>query len=190
MQSTANSPFVIRNPEVSQAFYGKFKNLPEYYKVKIDKLSEFYLSLLIPDNTNAAIGVSARIIKLDSPDSDVKMFLNGNKTEWKEYYEEFAGDFYLQGPEGTKIFRPGEYLIEITAERNEGKYVVVVGKKESFPLNEAMKMILSLPKLKTVFFEEPIYMISSGIVGKLMASLFLFLLLLILMSLRKRKERD
>jgi len=187
--SSSNYPIIINNYDVSQAFYGIFKNSPEYYKVNVKQLSDFHISLLVPDNSNAAVGVSAKVIALNSTDSDTKIFLNGNKSEWKVYYEEFAGDFYLQGPEGERYLKPGEYLIEVSAEKNEGKYVLVVGQKESFPVGEAIRMILSLSKLKLVFFEEPIYMLAAGILGKLMASLLLFLLLLALMSLRKIREK-
>lgn len=189
MQSTYASPFIIDNQDISQAFYGILKDKPEYYKVKIDQRSDLYLSLLVPDNINAAVSVSARVFKLNSSDEEIKIFLNGDRSLWKSYFEEFAGDFYLQGPDGARILKPGEYLIEITSNANEGKYVLVVGQKESFPLNEAMKMILNLPKLKLDFFEEPIYMLAGGIVGKLFSALLLFILLLILMSLRKVREK-
>ena len=48
---------------------------------------------------------------------------------------------------------------------------------------------MSLPKLKMSFFEEPLYMLASGILGKTFSALALFLLLLVLMSLRKRREK-
>jgi hypothetical protein len=188
-KNTSVSPILIQNPEISQAFYGILKNNPEYYKIKIEKPSIVYFGLLVPDNNNASIGLSAKMIKLNSPDSDIKMYLNGNKTNWENYYEEFAGDFYLKGPEETKYLRTGEYLLEITSENNIGKYVITVGQQESFPLNEAMKTIMSLPKLKMEFFEEPVYMLASGILGKTISALYLFLLLLVLMSLRKRREK-
>lgn len=189
IKNTAISPILIDKPEISQAFYGILKNNPEYYKIKIEKPSIIYFGLLVPENNNASIGLSAKMIKLNSPDSDIKMYLDGNKTNWENYYEEFAGDFYFKGPEETKYLRTGEYLIELTSENNAGKYVLTVGQQESFPLDEAMKTILSLPKLKMEFFEEPIYMFASGILGKTFSALALFLLLLILMSLRKGKEK-
>jgi hypothetical protein len=187
-KNTAISPILIEKPEISQAFYGILKNKPEYYKIKIEKPSIIYFGLLVPENNNASLGLSAKLIKLDSPDSDIKMYLDGNKIIWESYFEEFAGDFYLKGPEETKYLRKGEYLLEITSEDNVGKYVLTVGQDESFPLNEAMKTIISLPKLKIGFFEEPVYMLASGILGKILAALDLFLLLLVLMSLRKVRE--
>ncbi len=189
VKSTAVSSILIDKPEISQAFYGMLKNNPEYYKIKIEKPSIIYFGLLVPENNNASIGLSAKMIKLNSPDSDIKMYLDGNKTSWENYYEEFAGDFYLKGPEETKYLRAGEYLMEITSEDNVGKYVLTVGQQELFPLNEAMKTIISLPKLKMEFFEEPVYMLASGILGKTFSALALFLLLLILLSLRKRREK-
>ncbi len=188
IKTSSISPILIENPDISQAFYGIFKDTPEYYKLKIENPSIIYFGLLVPDNNNASIGLSAKMIKLNSPDSDIKMYLDGNRAIWESYYEFFAGDFYLKGPEENKYVKTGEYLIEITSEDNVGKYVLTVGQEESFPLNEAMKTIMSLPKLKIGFFEEPVYMLASGILGKTLAALALFLLLLILMSLRKRRE--
>jgi hypothetical protein len=188
LNNSSNTPIVIENPDISQAFYGEFKSTPEYYKVKINEPSVLYLSLLVPDNNHSAINVSAKVIKLNSADSNIKISLDGTKTVWESYYEPFAGDFYLQGPEASEFVRPGEYLITVTSDNNLGKYTLVIGQKESFPLDEAVKTILNLPRLKLDFFEEPIYMLTAGILGKIMASLFLFLLLLILMSLRKVRE--
>jgi len=189
IKTSSISPILIENPDISQAFYGMLKNNPEYYKIKIEESSIIYFGLLVPDNNNASIGLSAKMIQLNSPDSNIKMYLNGDKTLWESYYEFFAGDFYLKGPEETKYLKPGEYLLEITSNDNIGKYVLTVGQKESFPIGEAMRTIMSLPKLKLFFFEESIYMLSSGVLGKLISTLYLFLLLLILMSLRKIREK-
>lgn len=187
-QSTEKTPYLIEDINISQAFYGELKNKPEYYKVNIDKPSILYVGLLVPDNKNASKDLSLKIIKLNSPDSDIKLFLNGTILVWEKYYEPFAGDNYLKGPEETKYLRTGEYLIEVTSKDNIGKYSLVVGQEESFPLGKTIRMMIDLPKLKMVFFEEPFYMLYSGILGKLMTALFLFLLLLSMMSLRKVKE--
>ena len=189
LANSHDSPIVVSNPEISQAFYGTLKNKPEYYEIKLDEPAVVYLNLLTPDNIDAAVNTSARVFKLNSSDSDIKAFLNGKRFNWESYYEDFAGDYYMKGPESSTYLKTGKYLVEITSEKNDGKYVLVVGQKESFPLNEAMSMVLNLPKLKLVFFEEPVFMLASGIIGKLIASLFLFLLLLALMSLRKVREK-
>jgi hypothetical protein len=188
LANSYDTPIVINNPDISQAFYGTLKNKPEYYKITLDNPSILYLSLLVPDNKDAGINVTGRVFKLNSSDNNIQVFLNGNNSKWESYYEDFAGDFYLQGPDASTYLRKGDYIVEVSSEKNEGKYVLVVGQKESFPLDEAMKMIINLPKLKMEFFEEPWFMLASGIIGKLLASLFMFLLLLCLMSLRKARE--
>jgi hypothetical protein len=188
INTTSKTPIVIEKPEISQAFYGILKNSPDYYKIVITEPSIVYFNLLIPDNNNASIGLSAKMIKLNSPDSDIKMTLDGEKTIWEDYYEFFFGDYYLKGPEETKYLRTGEYLIEINSIGNTGKYVLSVGEKEYFPLNETMRAIFTFPKLKLFFFENPFYMLSSGILGRLLSVTALFMLLLTLMGLRKKRE--
>jgi hypothetical protein len=167
MVSTIDTPFVISKPDISQAFYTQFKNSnADYFKVTLSTEQSLYLGLLTPDNSEAAKEVSAIVIKLNSPDSDVKMSLDGKDFVWKKYHEDYAGDNYWQGPDLTKILPAGEYLINISAKDNAGKYVLVVGQTESFPFGEAMKTLYNLPDLKMGFFGTSFLTIFSGIIGK------------------------
>ncbi|MCX5634230.1 MAG: hypothetical protein NTW55_00080, partial [Planctomycetota bacterium] len=65
--------------------------------------------------------------------------------------EPFVGDEYWQGPEFVQHQPQGSYLVKVYAPDNRGKYVLVVGQAESFPLNESLKLFVSLPQLKHYF---------------------------------------
>lgn len=178
--NSEQNPFVINNPDISQAFYGEFKNNePEYFRVTLPQEMSFYLSLLVPDNQNASKEVSAIMIKLNSPESSIPLSLSGKNFDWKKYYEEFAGDNYLQGPSEEKILPAGEYLIKVESKDNVGKYVVVIGKIESFPFMESVKTIFALPDLKMEFFETSFFSVFSGIIGKGLLILIVIIIILI-----------
>ena len=178
--STIESPFIISNPEISQAFYGQFKNdNSEYYKVTLSSEQNLYLNLLTPDNDESAKDVSLTVIKLASPDSDIKMSLDGKNFVWEKYYEDYAGDNYWMGPNTKKILPAGDYLINVSAEDNLGKYVLVVGQTESFPFGEAMKTLYNLPDLKMGFFDTSFFTIFSGIIGRYLLYSVISLILII-----------
>ncbi|MEI8339036.1 MAG: hypothetical protein WCF94_00015 [bacterium] len=180
--STIDIPFVIQTPDISQAFYGQFKEAKaEYYKVTLPAEQNLYLSLLTPDNTEAAKEVSAQVIKLNSPDSDIKMSLNGQKFTWKKYYEDYAGDNYYQGPSLEKKLPAGDYLITVTAKDNVGKYVLVTGKTEAFPFKEAVKTLFALPSLKMGFFGTSFFSVFAGIIGKYLLYSLIGLLVIVLL---------
>lgn len=182
MLSTIDAPFIISNPDISQAFYGQLKNpSADYFKVTLNTEQSLYLGLLTPDNNESAEEVSAMVIKLNSPDSDIKMSLGGKDSNWEKYYEDYAGDSYWQGPDAKKLLPAGDYLITISAKDNIGKYVLVIGQTESFPFAEAMKTLYNLPDLKMGFFGTSFLTVFSGIIGKyLLYSLIGIIVILIL----------
>jgi len=137
----------VKNPEVSQAFYGELKGQPEYYKISSDTDFQFYLQITAPDIKDARTDFVFEVYK----DYNVYFTLNGSEYNWTKFHEEFANDDYLSGPEYDRQVPPGDYLIKVFNKDNAGKYVLVVGKKESFPLGESLGTIMSLPKLKVYF---------------------------------------
>jgi hypothetical protein len=59
----------------------------------------------------------------------------------------------------------GEYNIKVFNSNNKGKYVLVVGDKEEFPLKEVLKALIVIPQLKVQFFEKSIFTIFLNKVG-------------------------
>jgi len=148
--SSADNPFVINNPEISQAFYGMLKGQPDYYTISETEGFELYLQILAPDVSNARTDFVAEIV------FDDKIIILKKNESWDKFYEEFAGDNYLNGPETELSTEPGKYVIKVSNTGNEGKYVLVVGKIESFPFNEIIKTYINLPRLKMYFEKSPL----------------------------------
>lgn len=146
-QISQANPILVKNPEISQAFYAELRGQPEYYTVSSDKEFNLYVRILSPKIADAKKDFLVEI----SRDADVIAVLNGSNYDWTEFYEPFVGDEYWQGPEFVQHQPQGSYLVKVYAPDNSGKYVLVVGQAESFPLNESLKLFVSLPQLKHYF---------------------------------------
>ena len=167
-------PYQIKNPEVSQAFYGKLKRTAEYYLISEEKPFNLYIQILSPDIENAKKDFLVELYL----NNTLITVLNGTEHNWTLFHEEFAGDTYWQGPEFEKKASSGNYLIKISNENNEGKYVLVVGRLESFPFKEIINAYMTIPKLKTDFFNKPAIYSLFNLMG-----LFLLVLLIIIAAI-------
>jgi hypothetical protein len=156
----------VENPGVSQAFYGTLIGSPVNYHISSPVPFRLYVSLLVPDIEGVDKDISAAISKegADGPYTDLS-FLDGTQHEWTRYFEDFAGDYYWQGPEKTIDAEAGEYTVMVFSQDNQGKYVFVVGEKESFPLSEMIRTIGVLPSLKMDFFGKPWYLAFYNLTG-------------------------
>lgn len=146
-----DNPIIIKKPEISQAFYGQLQGKPVYYMIESPKEFRLYVNILIPDNPGENQLVYAKI--LDDKGKTIKELGPG---EWKPYFEEFGGDYYLKGPEFNETIPAGKYYIMVFNEQNKGKYVLAVGDIEAFPADEALKAIILLPILKASIFNVPL----------------------------------
>mgnify|MGYP001204036242 CR=1 FL=1 len=156
----------IKNPEVSQAFYGTMNGGPAHYRIVSTEPFELYASLLVPDVKGMAKDVSAEI-KCTRADGVTDVFvMDGRKSDWMPFHEKFANDDYFQGPEFKKSAAPaGTYDIKICRPNNVGRYVFVVGQAEAFPPGEALKAVWLIPQLKMKFFDKPFYLIFWSRIG-------------------------
>ena len=142
-------PWIIKNPEISQAFYGNLKGIPDYYIINSDKEFELYVGILSPDINRADKDFSVEIYSKEG-----NYTLNGLNFTWKSFYEEFGGDNYFSGPEIDKNVSAGEYIIKVYSPDNQGKYSLAIGKIESFTFSETIKTYIKLPLMKSQFFEK------------------------------------
>lgn len=162
----------VENPEVSQAFYGELTGEPAYCRIESEEAFKLYVGILVPDLEGIHKNVSVEITKHhvhagDAPEheEEMHMLLNGMEHEWTRWYEPFGGDWYWEGPElrsnppeeelpdGVQVSE-GTYTVKVFSPDNEGKYVLVVGEREEFPLSEMVQTLFVLPKLKAEFFER------------------------------------
>lgn len=189
---------LVENPEVSQAFYGELKGQSDYYQIQVDQPIKLYVGILVPDVENIGKDVSVEISK----DDEFYYLLDGANFEWQAYYEEFAGDDYFEGPElsaGEEDGLPqgveaeaGTYVLKVFSPDNQGKYVLVVGEKEEFPLNEMINTLVSLLRLKKFFDKSPWQVLTAPIVLRFLVLplISLIALVLIIFFLVRRKRRN
>ncbi|MFA5992852.1 MAG: hypothetical protein WC796_04050 [Candidatus Pacearchaeota archaeon] len=185
--SSAQTPFPVYNPEVSQAFYGELKGNPDYYSIDSNSTFQLYLGILSPVISNTTINFSAEVYF----NNNLIYSLNGNDFNWSVFYEEFGGDNYFKGPEFDRQVIAGSYLVKVSGKDNQGKYVLAVGKKEKFPLGEMIHTVVSLPKLKKDFFGKSVLTSYFNILGFFMlvfVIIFLAILLVVVLIIGKLKE--
>jgi len=177
----------IRNTDVSQAFYGELDGRPQEFILTLQDKPDLYLGLLVPDIANIKTDISLVLAGEGN-----EYVLDGLQYTWEYFYEEYAGDGYLQGPELTKALPRGKYTIKVYSPRNLGKYVLVVGKKEVFSPSEIWNMVKSLPYLKIKFFNKSVLHVFDGKVGKaelIIVVVIIGLFMLIVVRFRKRSRR-
>ncbi len=183
---------IIRNPEVSQAFYGELKGKHDHYNIIEEEGFDLYVSILVPDLPGIGKDVSVAIEPIDEIDNNFIYFLNGTDFQWERYYEEFGGDWYYQGPDIKASVEPGGYDIHVMSTDNLGKYVLVLGQIESFPLDELINTIFTMPSLKQDFFEKPAYTAYFNLIGLFIFGpviLVLVILVMIFLFFRKKMKR-
>ena len=146
------SVIAIDKPDISQAFYGELKNGPASFSIHLDKAMDLYVSILVPDVPDVARDKSVWI-KYDDNGKDTMFWnLDGKNFAWRPMNEQFGGDNYFQGPEITKTAQAGDYFLTVFNPGYTGKYVLMVGQKESFSVTEIVNTIFTLPSLKKDFF--------------------------------------
>ncbi|MBM3295914.1 MAG: hypothetical protein FJY82_15575 [Candidatus Aminicenantes bacterium] len=123
-------------------------------RIRSEAPFRLYVNVLVPDLAGIDKDVSAEIFRENEELGNSILKLDGPSFSWKPFFEPFAGDRYFMGPEEDRDIEAGTYWIRVTSPDNAGKYVLAVGKKESFPPGKILKTIALLPKLKKDFFEK------------------------------------
>ncbi len=165
------NPMMIHKPEVSQVFYGELTGEPDYYALYSETEFTLYLQILSPKIQNTEKDFSAEVSK----GIQQVGLLNGPDSSWTEFYEPFAGDDYWRGPEYQEPHAQGQYLIKIYSPDNKGKYALVVGQVESFPIEEWGKLILAMPRLKS-YFGKSVWLSFFNLIGLFFLVLIAFIL--------------
>lgn len=147
----------VQSPEISQAFYATLDGTPDQYIIKAAGEFELYLNLLVPDQPQAGKDFCAAVFQATPGGNFHLLFvLDGAAHPWSKFYEPFAGDRYLKGPEHSETVPAGSYRIQVSSPDNRGKYVLAVGRKEKFTAADYVAMIAVLPELKKFFGKSPL----------------------------------
>jgi hypothetical protein len=161
-------PVTIDDPFHAQAFYGELHGRPHSFSVSSDSTFHLYLRIMEPDIDWALndfmFSVCRRI-----QDTCIKIYASLPHSSWDLYVDDYFNNRYLLGPEfrqyskqkkmllkiGQKL-PAGDYSIIVSNPKNNGKYVLVVGREERWPRNEVLNtMALYIPM--KLFHEEPVY---------------------------------
>ena len=178
----------VIEPEISKAYYGQLTGEAVTYTINSDKDFKLYVNLLVPQTPEAKPNISATILRENS----LVAKLDGKAFQWIEYYEEFAGDDYLKGPEFSQEVPAGEYQITVSSPDNQGPYVIAIGDIESFPLQEIVSATQSLPQIKREFFHKSAWSILNSRIGEFMSMAivaFIIIILAIVFIIKRLKMR-
>lgn len=169
----SNTLIEIKDPDISQAFYGELNGQPAVYRIDTAELLNLYVGLLVPD-----LAGSRTDFVLDIFDSKNNQIYKLSGDKWEKYFEEFARDDYLKGPDYKAEVPAGNYTLVLSNPQNQGKYVLVVGEKENFSLLEMPKTFEQLIKVKVNTFNKPWYSAFINIFGGVIAGIVLAIVLL------------
>jgi len=160
---------LIKNPEINQSFYGELTGSADYYKIIADEAFDLCIGIMAPEVEDARDDFSISVYG-----DNTSITLYGDRYEWVTYYEKTTEYRYWKGPSYEETLEKGEYLIQVYNEDNEGKYILVVGERESFFVNQTINYVFAMPKLAS-FFEKPPVSTYFNRIG-----IFLFVALLVL----------
>ena len=148
--------FTIADPTLSQAFYGELSGWPHTYEIRATEPFLLYTQILEPDIDSAAKNHHLIVIKERANGRGVEevVRLPAKDADWESFYEPFGSDTYLAGGEYEAEVEPGVYRIEVSTPRNEGKYVLSVGKIEDFSDLGYFETVKRIYQVK-LFFEKP-----------------------------------
>ena len=146
-----NNPYIISDPEISKAFYGKLNGQSHWYKIDSNKSFLFYAGILTPENKE----FNYVSIKVLNQNKEILYEANGKDFEWKLWYEPYARDNYWKGPEignptnkefMTSFEIPADkYYIVVYNEKNIGHYSLAVGEAEFFGSDIWQKTLTWIP---------------------------------------------
>lgn len=189
------SQIEVENPTVSKAYYAELTGEPDIYTIKSTEAFDLYIGILVPAIEGIDKDVSAEILK----DGEKLYFLDGENFEWHEWFEPFSGDDYFYGPElknpnstgphpsGINV-EAGTYEVHITSPDNKGKYVMAIGEKEEFPIDEITNVLFILPELKSDYFEKSIFSAYYNLSGAFFLFIIVIVALIIFIGLKIRKK--
>lgn len=176
----------MRTLKFPRHFYSTLHGSPDYYKISSDVPFKFYLNLLVPQSPGVAGDfISAQLLDANG---NVMLTLNGTNTTWTPYFEEFGGDYYLKGPEVTQQLPAGTYYVKVFNAENQGKYNIAIGDIESFPVDESLKALVTIPLLKEQFFGKPVTLLFLEFFGLILALGSVMVLYIMLSDLGSQKR--
>lgn len=154
---------VDNEPAISKAYYGDLAGSAVNFSVSSDVSFSLYANILSPDADSAKSDLS---VAISDASNTIIANIGGESGPWEKWYEEFAGDYYLRGPEFKRDVPAGKYRLSVSNKKNIGRYIIAIGEAESFPIPEIPRTLSQLYAVKTNFFGKPWYSILEGKIGE------------------------
>ena len=156
---TAKSPYIIEEPEISKAIFSELMGEPHYYRIDSDTRFEFYAGITAPKIDNCPILNKFSFEVLDK-DFELIERKDGENFNWWAWYEKHGEKWYWIGPEigekfkSNRFYKEGTYYLRIYNKNNTGQYVLAVGEIESFPISVIVRMLFTMSKIKSTFWDD------------------------------------
>ena len=157
--NTKDSPFIVEKPEISKAIFSELKGNSQYFKIESDTSFKFYAGITTPKINGCLLFKKFSFDVLDSNFNVIER-KNGENFKWWSWYEKHGEKWYWIGPEigenfkSNRVYRSGTYYIRVYNKSNTGKYVLAVGDIESFPFTVLVRMIFTMPKINSSFWDN------------------------------------
>jgi hypothetical protein len=146
----------------SQAFYGELNDSPHLFEFTLTEPTTSFAELLVPDSETGVTDKSGLLLKVEERGVTEVMRMNAKDAAWESFFEWFGGDSYRRGPTYFDSLEAGTYQLEVSTPVNQGKYVLVIGKEESFRLSyiatlkDVARVKQFFGKSRFALFESPL----------------------------------
>ena len=157
--NTFKAPYIIEEPEISKAIFSELKGEPHYYRIDSDSKFKFYVGITVPKIDNCPLTEKFSFEVLDENFKLIER-KDGENFNWWPWYEKHGEKWYWIGPEigekfkSNRVYKEGTYYIRIFNRYNSGRYVLAVGDTESFPFTVIIRMLFTMPKINSAFWDD------------------------------------
>ena len=111
-QSSREKPVLVKEPEISYAYYGELVGEPHYYRIEYPKEFILYVNILVPDFYPKTEPISKHDMSFQILAEGEPLFMaEGSKSEWRRFYERYGRDHYYMGPEYEQNVPAGTYYM-------------------------------------------------------------------------------
>ena len=144
---TQADPFVITDPEHSQALFAELAGAPHHYKLVSAVPFRFYVGITAAKIDDCALGQTFSFDVFD-PNGVRIDGRPGDEFDWWPWYEEFGKMWYWVGPEigenfkSTTVYPAGSYVIRVSNTTNSGRYILAVGDEEQFGVRTIFRLLV------------------------------------------------
>ena len=159
IENSEKSPYLIDEPEISKAIYAELIGHPHYYRISSETDFKFYVGITVPKIAGCLL---QKRFSYEVLDEEFKLIerKDGESFEWWPWYEKHGEKWYWIGPEigkdfkSNQVYEKGTYYLRIYNKSNTGQYVLAVGDIESFPITVIARMLFTLPKINSSFWDD------------------------------------